>query len=61
MGHNVAVELVPNADPILSKMERIITSDSIILDKCISWFNVARYIIENYTNNVKVFDLSNQC
>jgi hypothetical protein len=44
----VEVELVPNADPILSKMKRVITSDSIILDQCGSWFNLSRKIVEDY-------------
>jgi hypothetical protein len=42
------VELVPSADPILSKMERIVTGDSIILDECKSWFNLSREIVETY-------------
>jgi len=44
----IQIEFVNNADPILESKERVITSDSIILDKCISWFNVTGYIIENY-------------
>jgi hypothetical protein len=47
-GIPVEVELIPNADPILSKMGRIVTSDSIILDECKSWFNLSREIIEFY-------------
>lgn len=38
----VDVELVPNADTVLSKMNRVITSDAIILDSCTGWFNLAR-------------------
>jgi hypothetical protein len=47
----VEVELVPNADPILSKMERVVTGDSIILDECQSWFNLSSEIIEEYIDN----------
>jgi hypothetical protein len=47
-GIPVEVELIPNADPILSKMGRIVTGDSIILDECKSWFNLSREIIEFY-------------
>lgn len=47
----VEVELVPNADPILSKMERVVTGDSIILDECKSWFNLSSEIVENYIDN----------
>ena len=38
----VEVEIVPNADVILSGMNRIVTSDAIILDSCTGWFNLGR-------------------
>jgi hypothetical protein len=44
----IRVELVPNADTILSHLERVVTGDSIILDKCISWFNLSAKIIDDY-------------
>ncbi|KNZ40578.1 DUF434 domain-containing protein [Acetobacterium bakii] len=44
----VAVELVPNADTVLSKMGRIVTGDSVILDQCTSWFNLSGRIVEDY-------------
>lgn len=47
----VEVELIPNADVVLSKMERVVTGDSIILDNCISWFNLSRIIVEDYIKN----------
>jgi hypothetical protein len=53
----VEVELVPNADPILSKMKRVITSDSIILDQCGSWFNLSRKIVEVYIKDTWIVDL----
>jgi hypothetical protein len=28
-------------------MERIVTGDSVILDRCTSWFNLARKIIDD--------------
>ncbi|GIM28814.1 hypothetical protein CPJCM30710_14800 [Clostridium polyendosporum] len=52
------VELVPNADPILAKMERVVTTDSIILDECISWFNISRKIINDYIKDAKIVNLS---
>lgn len=52
------VELIPNPDTVLSKMERIVTSDSIILDSCKSWFNLGRYILENHVKDARVIDLS---
>ena len=54
----VDVELVPNADVVLSKMNRIVTSDAIILDSCAGWFNLARKIIEDYISYAWVVDLS---
>ena len=53
----VEVELVPDPDKILMYKERIVTTDSVILDKCKSWFNLSRYIIENYINCSKVISL----
>lgn len=43
----VEVELVPNADPVLSKLERVVSSDSIILDNCKSWFNLSRKLVDD--------------
>lgn len=50
----VDVELVPNADAILSNMGRIVTSDSILLDRCTSWFNLSRKIVEDYIKDTWV-------
>lgn len=44
----VEVELVPNADVILSELEGVVTADSIILDECKSWVNLSREIIQRY-------------
>lgn len=55
---NTSVELVPNADKLLCDMGRIITSDSIILDECKSWFNLARKIVEDYIPEARVVDLT---
>ncbi|OAA91788.1 DUF434 domain-containing protein [Clostridium ljungdahlii] len=54
----VEIELIPNADPLLSKMGRIVTSDSIVLDSCLSWFNIARKIIEDYVPDANIINLS---
>lgn len=54
----VEVELINKVDTVLSGGERIITSDSIILDKCKSWFNLSRKIIEDYIKDAWVIDLS---
>jgi hypothetical protein len=54
----VNVELVPNADTILSKMGRIVTSDSIILDECKSWFNLSRYIVKECIDSAWILNLN---
>jgi hypothetical protein len=54
----VDVELVPNADVALSKMNRVVTSDAIILDSCTGWFNLARKITEDNISYAWVIDLS---
>lgn len=54
----VDVEIVPNADVVLSKMNRIVTSDAIILDSCAGWFNLGRKIIEEYISHAWIVDLT---
>ena len=58
-GIPVHVELVHNADFVLSSMERVVTSDSIILDKCISWFNLSEKIIREYIKDAWIVDFRN--
>ena len=41
----VEVELVPDSDPVLARLSRVVTGDSLILDQCQSWFNLAGKII----------------
>lgn len=53
------VKLVSNPDIILSKMDRVVTSDSIILDECKSWFNLSRKIIEENINNAWIVCFKN--
>jgi hypothetical protein len=55
-GFPVEAELVPNPDNILSKLERVVTSDSIILDECKSWFNMSRKIVEDYIEDARIID-----
>lgn len=43
----VQVELHPSVDGLLSCMERVVTADTIILDKCGSWYNLNRTLIES--------------
>jgi len=53
----VAVELVPNSDVVLSKMERVVSGDSIILDQCSSWFNLSRKIVADHIKDAWIVDL----
>ncbi len=42
----VRVELHPSVDGVLSRLENVVTTDAIILDKCGSWYNLNRELIE---------------
>ncbi len=53
------VELVISPDALLAKTERIIaTSDSVVLDKCGRWINLARSIIETEFPKTNLVNLS---
>jgi hypothetical protein len=54
----VSVELVGNADVILEKESNVITSDSIILNGCTSWINLAYEIIRDSISKMRMIDLS---
>lgn len=55
---NIQVEIINNVDGTLEKMNNVITSDSIILDKCKSWVNLNKAIIEKNICNCKCIDFS---
>lgn len=57
-GLPVGIELVPNVDPVLANMDRIVTGDSVLLDTCKSWFNLSRVIIELYVKDAWIIDLN---
>jgi hypothetical protein len=58
---NWRVELVPNPDPILSDASEIVaTADSMILDRCARWFNLAREIVMGHVPEARVLDFSAQ-
>lgn len=59
-GIETDVELVKNADVVLEKLDRVVSSDAVIVDKCISYFNVARGIIEEYIKDCNIVNL-NKC
>ncbi len=45
-GLSVEVDLVSVVDPLLYEKENVITSDSVILDRCRTWFNLNKRMIE---------------
>ena len=53
----VQVELHPGVDSVLSRMENVVTADAIILDKCVSWFNLNRGLIEKSVSDAWIFRL----
>jgi hypothetical protein len=44
---NVNVMVIPGVDSALSSLDNVITTDAIILNKCNSWINLNKYIINN--------------
>lgn len=42
----VQVEIINDVDSVLETMENVVTGDAIILDKCLSWFNLTKAAIE---------------
>ena len=54
---HVTAEVVPNPDRILWGKEGVITSDAIILNECVTWYNLARRIIESAIPQAWIFHL----
>ena len=44
----VDAEVVPNPDAILARGDNAVSSDSSILDRCSSWLNLARFIVDRH-------------
>lgn len=59
----VEVLLVPDADKALYGHERIVTGDSVLLDNCVSWFNLTERIIRQDIENawIVALDGSQDC
>ncbi len=53
----VQAELHPRVDGLLSRMERVVTADAIILDKCGSWYNLNRTLIQSAVPDAWIFRL----
>lgn len=54
----VQVEVINNVDAILEKLDNVITSDAIILDKCVSWINLNAKIIEEVNADYPYIDFN---
>ena len=44
----VDAEVVPNPDAILSRADNAVTADSTVLDRCGSWLNLGRFILDRH-------------
>lgn len=52
----VEVEVIHNVDAVLQTLDNVITSDAIILDKCVSWINLNAGIIGAMTGELGCVD-----
>lgn len=46
----IQVNVINNVDSVLQTLDHVITSDAIILDQCVSWYNLTEEIIEKQLN-----------
>lgn len=56
-GLSVSLSLVPDADALLWDKPNVVTGDCIILDRCVSWINMARDIVEQFLPNRRLVPL----
>lgn len=54
----VQVEVIHHVDAVLEKLDYVITSDAIILDKCVSWINLNKEIIKDMIGDYPYVDFS---
>lgn len=56
---NVNVELIDHVDQFLYEKENVITGDSVILNKCVSWINLYKMIIDeiDYVWKIKLIEI----
>lgn len=52
----VQVNNINNVDSVLETLDHVVTSDAIILDKCKSWFNLTKVIIEKSIGDYPYID-----
>ena len=58
---DVQVEVINQVDSVLEKLDNVITSDAIILDKCFSWINLNASIMEELNKDYPYVDFSVLC
>ncbi len=54
----VTVELVPDPDPVLARLDWVVTADAMILERCGSWVNLASEVIAAHVPAAWVIDLA---
>jgi len=61
-GWDVPIEvfLVKNPDEVLLGASGVVTGDSVILDGCVSWLNLGRWIVEKWISEAWIVDLESR-
>ncbi len=54
----IDVRLVPDADPVLASGARIVTADSVVLDRAAGWFDLGSWIVGTRMPDARVVDLA---
>lgn len=55
---SIEVEVIYDVDRVLEKKEGVISSDAVILDKCISWFNLNGWITDRHVQQAWVYEMN---
>ena len=55
---DVYIKLVNNPDIILEKLDRVVSSDAVVIDKCKGYFNIARVIIDEYIKGANIININ---
>jgi len=55
---SIEVEVIYDVDRVLEKKEGVISSDAVILDKCISWFNLNGWITDRHVHQAWVYEMN---
>ncbi|HEY2343202.1 MAG TPA: DUF5616 domain-containing protein [Chthoniobacteraceae bacterium] len=55
---NWSVEITPNPDAVLAASPEIVaTADSIILNRCSRWFNLARIVVSEHVSGARIISM----